>query len=335
MRILNFVLSLDCGQSGRRGSRVQFSALSISRWLFSSEEIIAANCLQKIQKIDYGSKSLPTKRLAETTSRCWTLWESWRECTKTTWTAWASISARHLVETTEQAERFLWNLKNGTVLASTTTKELGISWITATESSKSRFHKQITQNEAWLKMTHSAPQSIRRMVTFDNQAHGDEALATGSIEYPRWLQQQHNMDEVLDLLEANPTESREANERKRHWKHWRNIQCCRTEEVGFMGVDNWVWNLLCLLDCASVWVSDIPVVCLADWELWQISVHWYWRNHVPLQPQRHIRKEVSDGNWAVFTSEEQERERRNTTDCYCLHLSEWWTRTYHNRKLKN
>ena len=87
-------------------------------------------------------------------------------------------------------------------------------------------------------MTHSAPQSIRRMVTFDNQAHGDEALATGSIEYPRWLQQQHNMDEVLDLLEANPTESREANERKRHWKHWRNIQCCRTEEVGFMGVDN-------------------------------------------------------------------------------------------------
>ena len=76
------------------------------------------------------------------------------------------------------------------------------------------------------------------MVTFDNQAHGDEAPATRGVEYPRREQQQRNMDEVLDILEANPAESREANERKRHWKHWRNIQCCRIEEVGFMGVDN-------------------------------------------------------------------------------------------------
>ena len=60
----------------------------------------------------------------------------------------------------------------------------------------------ITQNE--VKMTHSAPQSIRRMVTFDHQAHGDEAPATCGIEYPRRLQQQRNMDEVLDVLEANP-----------------------------------------------------------------------------------------------------------------------------------
>ena len=179
----------------------------------------------------------------------------------------------------------------------------------------------MSQNDSW--DTFSAPQSFRRMVTFDNPAHGNEALTTRGLEYPGRVELQHHMDEILDLLEANPTQNREANERKRHWKHWRNIQCCRIEEIGFLGVDNRVWNLFCQLACHSVWVSYISAVRFEDWKLWPIPFNVYWRNHLPLQPQRHSRKEVPDGDGTVFTREEQEREWRTAADWYCLYLSEW------------